>query len=75
MSNSIKIIGLMSGTSVDGLDICYVSFDNHDPSKYEIIDCETIDYDDNLKQSLKMLSKWTMIKSSKLIKSLVSLLD
>lgn len=53
MTNSINIIGLMSGTSVDGLDICYVSFDNHDPSKYEIIDCETIDYDDNLKTKLK----------------------
>ena len=53
MTNSINIIGLMSGTSVDGLDICFVSFNNHDPSKYEIIDCETIDYDDNLKTKLK----------------------
>ena len=47
----------MSGTSVDGLDICYVSFDNHDPSKYEIIDCDTIDYDDNLKTKLKNIIK------------------
>lgn len=57
MTNSINIIGLMSGTSVDGLDICYVSFDNHDPSKYEIIDCDTIDYDDNLKTKLKNVIK------------------
>ena len=57
MTNSINIIGLMSGTSVDGLDICYVSFDNNDPSKYEIIDCETIDYDDNLKTKLKNIIK------------------
>ena len=57
MTNSINIIGLMSGTSVDGLDICYVSFDNHDPSKYEIIDCETVDYDDNLKTKLKNIIK------------------
>ena len=57
MTNSINIIGLMSGTSVDGLDICYVSFDNHDPSKYEIIDCETVDYDDNLKTKLKNVIK------------------
>ena len=57
MTNSINIIGLMSGTSVDGLDICYVSFDNHDPSKYEIIDCETIDYDYNLKTKLKNIIK------------------
>ena len=53
MTNSINIIGLMSGTSVDGLDICFVSFDNYDPSKYEIIDCETVDYDANLKTKLK----------------------
>ena len=57
MTNSINIVGLMSGTSVDGLDICYVSFDNHDPSKYEIIDCDTIDYDDNLKTKLKNIIK------------------
>ena len=57
MTNSINIVGLMSGTSVDGLDICYVSFDNHDPSKYEIIDCETVNYDDNLKIKLKNIIK------------------
>ena len=57
MSNSIKIIGLMSGTSVDGLDICFVSFDNNDPSNYEIIDCDTIDYDYKLKTKLKSIIK------------------
>ena len=57
MTNSINIVGLMSGTSVDGLDICYVSFDNNDPSKYEIIDCETVNYDDNLKIKLKNIIK------------------
>ena len=57
MTNPINIIGLMSGTSVDGLDICYVSFDNHDPSKYEIIDCETVNYDNNLKIKLKNIIK------------------
>ena len=57
MTNSINIIGLMSGTSVDGLDMCFVSFDNHDPSKYEIIDCETVDYDNKLKTKLKNIIK------------------
>ena len=70
MSNSIKIIGLMSGTSVDGLDICYVSFDNHDPSNYEIIDCDTIDYDYNLKTKLKSIIKLDKDKIKQIDKEL-----
>ena len=40
-----KIIGLMSGTSLDGLDIVYVNF-NHDKFwKYEIINSKTYKYE------------------------------
>ena len=60
----------MSGTSVDGLDICYVSFDNHDPSNYEIIDCDTIDYDYNLKTKLKSIIKLDKDKIKQIDKEL-----
>ena len=39
------VIGLMSGTSLDGLDICYVKFTKQDRSwKFEILHAETFPY-------------------------------
>ena len=52
MANSINIIGLMSGTSVDGLDICYISFPKNKIEDYEIISCKTYDYPIDLKNEL-----------------------
>jgi anhydro-N-acetylmuramic acid kinase len=34
----------MSGTSLDGLDIVYVDFDDNDPENYQIIAAETVSY-------------------------------
>ena len=52
MTSSFNIIGVMSGTSVDGLDLCYVSFTKDFLSNYKIICSETIDYPSNLKTNL-----------------------
>ena len=52
MTSSFNIIGVMSGTSVDGLDLCYVSFTKDFLSNYKIISSETIDYPSNLKSNL-----------------------
>lgn len=42
MKNPTFCIGLMSGTSLDGLDICYVRF--NDETSFEILQAETIHY-------------------------------
>ena len=52
MTTSFNIIGVMSGTSVDGLDLCYVSFYSNNVNNYNIIKCETIDYSNDLKIKL-----------------------
>ncbi|MDM1139670.1 anhydro-N-acetylmuramic acid kinase [Empedobacter sp. R132-2] len=50
MKNSTFCIGLMSGTSLDGLDICYVRFD--DNQLFEILHAETIDYSSDWRAKL-----------------------
>ncbi len=47
------VIGLMSGTSLDGLDLIYVKFDLKDLSKYNIIYTETIPYSNIWHQKLQ----------------------
>ena len=50
MKNPTFCIGLMSGTSLDGLDICYVRFD--DNQHFEILLAETIDYSSDWRTKL-----------------------
>jgi anhydro-N-acetylmuramic acid kinase len=52
--NEYKIIGLMSGTSLDGLDMAYVRFwGQYDNPKYEILQAECIPYDPNRREKLR----------------------
>ncbi len=53
--NEAKAIGLMSGTSVDGLDMVYVVFrDKNGKWEYEIEKADTKPYNPEWKESLKM---------------------
>lgn len=50
--NKYDVIGLMSGTSLDGLDIAYIQFFHENDWKYKIIQCETISYAEELSTKL-----------------------
>lgn len=52
---SHRIIGLMSGTSLDGLDLAYVHLSHSNTSnwKHELIQAQTIKYPPNLAEKLK----------------------
>lgn len=47
------IIGLMSGTSLDGVDLAYVKFTNNDKLSYQILNTQAIPYSKNWKLSLQ----------------------
>ena len=54
MNNRIwYAIGVMSGTSLDGVDICYVRFDYDGKYNFEILCADTITYPENWKLTLK----------------------
>ncbi|WP_347174867.1 anhydro-N-acetylmuramic acid kinase [Polaribacter uvawellassae] len=51
-TKKINIIGLMSGTSLDGLDLVYVTFDKNSYENFEIKNSETIAYSKLWKEKL-----------------------
>ncbi len=73
IEKEIRVIGLMSGTSLDGLDICYVSFSydkngNNGKGKwnYHIIKAEDEGYPDDLKEKLATAQNMTALEFAQL---------
>ena len=52
-SDLVYVIGLMSGTSLDGIDLVYVQFNKNDYKNFSILEAETIPYTDEWKNKLK----------------------
>ena len=49
----VFVIGLMSGTSLDGIDLVYVKFDKNDYKSFKIIEAKTLSYTLNWKEKLQ----------------------
>lgn len=49
MNRKLRILGLMSGTSLDGLDLCLAEFEG---DRFEILAAETVPYDDFWRHAL-----------------------
>jgi anhydro-N-acetylmuramic acid kinase len=55
MKNEYKVIGVMSGTSLDGIDLVYVKFQFDKIWKFSIIHSETVNYELHWIEKLKSL--------------------
>ena len=49
------VIGVMSGTSLDGIDLCYVAFEYDNNWQFKILQSKTYDYTNSWKQRLGSL--------------------
>ena len=58
------VVGVMSGTSLDGIDLCYVRFEQAESWKFKIIDAKTVDYP---KQWQERLQNAITLSASKLV--------
>ena len=52
-NDEVFVIGLMSGTSLDGIDLVYVKFDKNKYQNFEILYSETIAYSEKWKSTLQ----------------------
>lgn len=47
-----EVVGLMSGTSLDGLDLAYVQFHREEEWNFKIIACKSVPFDSSLRKQL-----------------------
>jgi len=55
LKNKYKVIGVMSGTSLDGIDLICVTFNFENGCVFQIHEFETVGYDDVWENKLKNL--------------------
>lgn len=64
INHSYNVIGVMSGTSLDGIDLAYITFSKDADWSFKIVVAETISYSDKWFKTLKNL---TLLTASELI--------
>lgn len=70
-----NVIGVMSGTSLDGVDLAHIQFEiKNDKWAFEILECETISYDSNWVSNLKTAVDYTENQLTELNKNYTQLL-
>ena len=70
-----NVIGVMSGTSLDGVDLAHIQFEiKNDKWTFEILECETISYDSNWISTLKTAVDYTENQLLELNKNYTQLL-
>ena len=62
----IDVVGLMSGTSLDGLDLCCVHFDYDGAWHYRIVKAESVDYPASLRDKLATAQSMTALDYARL---------
>lgn len=60
------VVGLMSGTSLDGLDIAFVRFFYDETWSFEVIECQSIDYEKELFNRLRQANELSALDLKKL---------
>ncbi|MBD0400995.1 anhydro-N-acetylmuramic acid kinase [Flammeovirga sp. EKP202] len=70
--NKFRLIGVMSGTSLDGIDLCYAEFwkDSQKQWRYSMPHIDSVDYDDDWKTKLDTAEHLSALEYIKLDRAL-----
>lgn len=52
IKNNYNVLGVMSGTSLDGIDLAYLNFDKNERWTYKILNSETVPYPEDWQKDL-----------------------
>ena len=63
---SFYVIGLMSGTSLDGVDLVYVKFNQDEEWNFEVINSKTYQYEDSVTELLTHISRKSLDEVKKI---------
>lgn len=75
IKNSYNIIGVMSGTSLDGVDLAHIHFSIVENNwQFNILECETIPYQENWVDTLKIATGFSQEQLEKLNQDYTALL-